>query len=203
MNPTSHIHFESTQKLANLISREYCWEFFRLLYVYHDISASEAATRLEIHTKTAQDFLDGLAEQGILIKREAGEKKRPYYRYSLKKRRINITLDLDSLFDWKKSQSILQWSVRERKNSGAVFKEGRGSKISSINIYDGKGRSRKERSINLTISQGQFLFHLPFPTEPSSTVQQVCDKAGISDEYLPEVLDLVELLEAHGIFDRK
>jgi len=54
--------FEEVSKIANFLARDYAADFLRLLVVYKTISASEAAPLLEIHIKTAQDFLDGLAK---------------------------------------------------------------------------------------------------------------------------------------------
>ncbi|MCK5220255.1 MAG: hypothetical protein KAR14_01620, partial [Candidatus Aminicenantes bacterium] len=54
--------FEDVRKISTLLSREYTYNFLKLLMNYRDISASEAASRLELHIKTAQDFLEGLTE---------------------------------------------------------------------------------------------------------------------------------------------
>ena len=53
------------------MAKDYAEAFLTLLVIYRDVSASEAAARLNIHIKTAQDFLVGLEEAGILEKREA------------------------------------------------------------------------------------------------------------------------------------
>ena len=60
--------FNSAAKLGSLISKDYAEEFFKLLIKYKDISASEAASRLNQHIKTAQDFLDGLSIADVLEK---------------------------------------------------------------------------------------------------------------------------------------
>jgi len=44
-------------KLGASLSKEYAEDFFKLLVNYQDISASEAASRLNLHIRTAQDFL--------------------------------------------------------------------------------------------------------------------------------------------------
>ena len=54
--------FAAARRLGACLSRDYADEFFRLLVNYRDISASEAASRLGLHIRTAQDFLEALAE---------------------------------------------------------------------------------------------------------------------------------------------
>ncbi len=58
--------FKTAAQLGTYLSKDYAREFFRLLVSYQDISASEAASRLGLHIKTAQDFLEGLTGIGIL-----------------------------------------------------------------------------------------------------------------------------------------
>ncbi len=53
--------FGAARKLGACLSRDYAEGMFRLLVNYQDISASEAASRLGLHIRTAQDFLDTLA----------------------------------------------------------------------------------------------------------------------------------------------
>ena len=74
--------FEDSRRLASLMSKDYARDFLTLLLVYKDISSSEAAARLNIHIKTAQDFLEGMTSSDILSRREAAEGKRPYCRYN-------------------------------------------------------------------------------------------------------------------------
>ena len=50
--------FKSAKQLGACLARDYSEAFFRLLVNYRDIAASEAASRLGIHIRTAQDFLD-------------------------------------------------------------------------------------------------------------------------------------------------
>lgn len=199
MNGYKTSGFESAQRLAALLAKEYARDFFRLLVMYRDISASEAAARLSLHVKTAQDFLEGLEASGIVSKREAAEKKRPYFRFSLKERKINFSIDLDSLYDSRLESAQWDWRIRERRDSGALFKEGRDNRISAIHVYTGKGRSRVERRLSLTECQGRFLFHLPFPTEDPLSVTEIAAKAGIPRDCLPEIGDLIDMLQAHGV----
>jgi len=194
-------YFKDSQKLAAVLSKEYTQDFLRLLLIYRDISASEAAARLNLHIKTAQDFLEVLEGAGIVEKHEAAEKKRPYFRYALKKKQIQITVDLETLYDPHEHISKKNWRIRERKNSGVLFKEGRDERISAVFIFQGEGRARTERRLSLTDCQGRFLFHLPFPTGTPLEIYEICKKAGLGDGCLPEIIDLVEMLQEYGILE--
>ena len=202
MKKDKHAQYESSRQLAAVIAKDYSQKFFTLLVMYKNISASEAATRLGLHIKTAQDFLESLEKAHILRKREALEKKRPYFRYSLENRKIQIKIDLDELYDPECLSVRQNCMIRERKNSGALFKEGRGERISSVHTFHGKGRSRTERRFTLTDSQGRFLFHLPFPTEKPQSIEVILKKTDCDQGYLPEILDMVENLIDFRIIEK-
>ena len=53
--------FKQAAILGSFISKDYAEDIFELLVNYQAISASEAAARLNLHIKTAQDFLEALA----------------------------------------------------------------------------------------------------------------------------------------------
>ena len=172
-----------------------------LLVNYQDISASEAASRLGLHIRTAQDFLEGLSELDILNKEEAHEKKRPYFRYSLKTQLINFKIDL-SLIKKEHHPGDMDFLIREKANIGANFSLARGGEyISHVSIWTGDGRDRKERKISLTKPQGMFLFHLPFPNAGYLSLADIMRKAGIDEKLTPEILDIVETLEKHDVIE--
>jgi len=104
-----------------LLAKSFARDFFRLLVTHRDISSSEAASRLDLHIRTAQDFLEGLHREGIVSREEVMEGKRPYYRYALVRHTIQVDLDLRQLFDSDKERSMVNVKIRERKNNGAVF----------------------------------------------------------------------------------
>lgn len=194
--------FERLRRLSALLAKDYAEEFLTLLVIYKDISASEAAARLNLHIKTAQDFLEGLNDAAVVTKHEAMEAKRPYFRYALRQRRLAVAFDLDELYDPESQSAARDWALRERKNSGALFKEGRGNLISSVHVFEGRGRSREERRYSLTERQGRFLFHLPFPTEEPRRVKEIMAQAGLGDEDFPEIMDIVGILLARGVIER-
>ncbi len=176
--------FKRAAILGSYISKDYAEDLFRLLVTYQDISASEAASRLSLHIKTVQDFLEAMASLDILSKHEVSEKKRPYFRYALKTRMIEMKLDLNPLYNMQESQKEAGERIREKANAGVRFSTSRdGQYISHIAIWVGKGRDRKERRINLSIPQGKFLFHLPLPSA--------------------EVLDIIKVMMEYGLIERE
>jgi hypothetical protein len=193
--------FKTAAKIGAHISKDYAEDFFALLVNYQDISASEAASRLGLHIRTAQDFLEGLAELDILHKSEAQEKKRPYFRYSLKTKRISMDIDLNKIVKEQKP-GTLDRQIREKANAGANFSLARGGEaISLVSFWMGEGRDRKERKISLTKPQGKFLYHLPFPNTGFLSIADIMRKAGIEDQFSPEILDIVEVLEKHRVIE--
>src|SRR5574340_473617 len=155
--------FRTAAKYASMLSKDYAEDIFSLLANYQAISASEVAARLNLHIKTAQDFLEALEELGIAGKEEVYEKKRTYYRYSLKETRILIDIDLMQVKQEPRRNSLVQ-RIREKERAGARFAVARNETyITSVTIWSGQGRERSERRIKLTMPQGKFLFHLPFP----------------------------------------
>jgi predicted transcriptional regulator len=187
--------FSHAALLGSCLSKDYAEGMFRLLMTYQNISASEAASRLNLHIKTVQDFLETLANLQVVSKEEVIEKKRPYYRYTLSTRQIKMDVDLNQLFDNNQPQGKLSTRIRERDNAGARFSVSRDNKyISNVSIWIGAGRERKERKINLSLPQGKFLFYLPFPSAEYETIGQILKKAGVSEDHLSEIIDIVDAL---------
>ena len=195
--------FERAAQLGACLSKDYAAEMLRLLVNYRSLSASEAASRLDLHVQAAQSFLETLASLGLLDKEESLEKSRPYFRYSMKTTRITLDLDLASLAV-DDAPSDLGKRIRERKNAGARFTEARGGNaISSVAVWTGEGRSREERKLTLTEAQGTFLYHLPFPGAEPLSVAAIMRKAGVDEARAPEILDIVERLEALGVIEAR
>ena len=195
--------FKTASQLSSIISRDYAENFFKLLVIYQNISASEAASKLDIHISTAQDFLEGLYSHGIVIKKEVFEKKRPYFRYSLKKKSVTISIDFAALYDKQDYLDRLKWKIREKKNSGAIFKTfSKTDFVSMVHFFRGTGRTRIEKKISLTKNQGIFLHHLPFPTEPFLSVANIIKKAKIGESRIPEILDIVNILFDNQIIEK-
>lgn len=195
--------FREAAKLGSCLSKDYAEELFALLATYRNISSSEAASRINMHIKTVQDYLEDLFSLGIVEREEVYEGKRPYYRYSLKVRHISLKVDLTYLFpEDDRERSRLQIKVRETQNAKARFTTSRTNDyISSVVIWTGEGRAREERKINLSIPQGRFLFHLPFPTADPESIETIIARAGIDIGNTPEILDIVDALIKLGTIE--
>ncbi|MCD4771958.1 MAG: hypothetical protein K8R41_01095 [Bacteroidales bacterium] len=198
------MNFKEAAILGLYISKDYAEPLFKLLASYHNISASEAASRLNMHIRTVQDFMEAMFLLNILEKEEVYEKKRPYFRYSLKKQKIVMEIDLNNLF--KKSQPLNEFlrKIRERKNSGARFSIARNNQyFSSVAIWIGEGRQQKERKISLTVAQGKFLYNLPFPSAETQSISEIMTKAEIEQEFASEILDIVDVLIEYKVIEKE
>ncbi len=187
--------FKEAAVLGSFLAKDYAKEFFKLLVNYRSISSSEAASRLNLHIKTAQDFLEAMTHLRILEKEEVYEKKRPYNRYTLLVNRITLELDLDALGTKKDPEDKSTIRIREHKNAGVNFYTARNNQyFSSVAVWIGKGRERSERKISLTKPQGKFLFHLPFPTAYFESVTSIMQKSDVEESEISEILDIVYAL---------
>jgi predicted ArsR family transcriptional regulator len=194
--------FQTASTLGSFLSKDYAEALLVLLATYRDISASEAASRLNLHIQTAQDALETMTSLGILSKVEVSEKKRPYFRYRLAQESIRLEIDLRELREDKPAGTLSQ-PIREKRNTKARFTTARsGDAISSVAIWKGEGRDRKERRINLTTPQGRFLFYLPFPNAEPMTVRDIMRKADLAEELSPEILDIVSELTKLGVIEK-
>ena len=196
--------FKEASKLGSCLSKDYAEDLFRLLVNYETISASEAASRLSVHIKTTQDFLEDLCSLEIIEKEEVYEGKRPYFRYRLKARKISMVIDLATLnLKEEISDSRLKMRIREMKNAKARFTTSRSNDyISNVVIWMGEGRGRTERKLNLSIPQGRFLFYLPFPTAEPMCISDIMKLAGIENIHIPEIVDIVQVLIDFGVIEQ-
>jgi len=193
--------FKQAAQLGNCLSKDYAKDFFRLLVNYQDISASEAASRLGLHVRTAQDFLEAMTELEILAKEEVYEKKRPYFRYRIQTRHIRMDLDLSKI-EQQQTPASMARKIREKSRAQASFSLARnGEYISHVTLRTGTRRDRKDRKISLTRPQGEFLYHLPFPNAESLSIMDIMNKADIAEEIAPEIFDIVELLETYDVLE--
>jgi hypothetical protein len=73
--------------------------------------------------------------------------------------------------------------------------------IFNVSILIGEGRNKQIRTISLTVTQGKFLYRLPFPTAAPMSVRDILKKAGIDESHCAEVLDIVEVLKEYKVID--
>jgi len=197
------VDFKEAAKLGSCLSKDYAEDLFRLLATYESISASEAGSRVNIHIKTTQDFLEDLYGLGILDREEVYEGKRPYFRYRLKVKQLSIEINLEPFSQNEPvTDTRLKLKIREKKNIGARFTTSRSNDyISNVVIWTGEGRNRTERKINLSMPQGKFLFHLPFPTAEPLSITEIMKNAEIDEVNIPEILDIVNVLIEFGVLE--
>lgn len=196
------MNFKDAAKISAYLSKDYAEKIFRLIMAYQDISASEAASRLGIHIRTVQDFLETMSDFGIIEKKEVYEKKRPYYRYAIMKKKIEINIDLDKEFP-SPSNNPSDFKIKEARDTGAKFSMARnGEYFSTITLWIGEGRTSKERKINLTSAQGQFLYYLPFPDALSMSIDEIMGKANIGEINRSEIVDLVNELHELKVIEK-
>jgi len=197
------MNFKQAAILGSYISKDYAEDLLRLLATYTSISASEAASRMNLHIKTVQDFLEAMFELDFLEREEVYEKKRPYYRYRIKVKKILMEIDLVPLFPKEESGDRQTLKIREKKNAGVRFTTSRDNQyISNVAIWTGQGRERTERRINLSIPQGKFLFHLPFPSADFQSIREIIVKAEVDLVNLSEILDIVDALIGFGVIEK-
>ena len=194
--------FRKAAAISNFLSKDYAESIFKLLLAYQDISASEAASRLNLHIRTVQDFLETMATHEIIDREEVYEKKRPYNRYKLKKKKIEIVIDLDSAIESNLGSST-DYKIKESRNTKAKFSTARnGEYFSSVSIWDGKGRIAKERKINLTKAQGRFLYFLPFPDAIPQTIEEIMNSGDVDPQNKSEIVDIVEELRKMKVIQK-
>jgi len=196
------MEFKKVSRLAALLSKSFAEDFMRLMVTHKDISSSEAASRLNLHIKTAQDFLEELHSLGLAGKKEVYARKRPYFRYYLKQSKLSLEVDFNTLVDPDKEKKLLSRKIREKKNTGILFATSANHPfISAVTVFSGEGRERKERRINLTTSQGKFLYYLPFPNAAFQTIRGIIIKTGVDESCLSEILDIVDVLKDFNVIE--
>jgi len=132
------------------------------------------------------------------------EKKRPYNRFTLIKDKISMNIDLNDLLSDDTSEDDQYKRIREKQNSGVRFTTSRdGQQISSVSIWIGDGRDRKERKINFSNAQGKFMFHLPFPTANYKSIGEIMKQSGIDSEHHSEINDIVEEMIRLNVIEEK
>ncbi|MBN2237296.1 MAG: hypothetical protein JW729_07035 [Bacteroidales bacterium] len=190
-------------RFGSFISKQYAPDFFRLLVAYHDISASEAASQLGIHIQTSQEFLEAMTELHVLVRQECIEKKRPYFRYSLKKEVFHFQFKPEDLVNKSHANSLINNRIKEVKNAGAQFSLSRsGAYFSSVSIRQGKGRMSKMRKLSLTEAQGKFLYHLPYPDADALQIAEIMEIAKIDESYKAEIEHIVLELIKYQVIEK-
>ena len=112
--------FEKITLFSSYMSKNYASDIFRVLYTYQDVSASEAASRLGLHIKTVQEFLEAMYKSDIVSRKEVYEKKRPYFRYKLNSVKLKLEVDLSEMFHGDEDANCKEMKIREKANSATM-----------------------------------------------------------------------------------
>jgi len=113
-----------------------------------------------------------------------------------------MDIDLSPLFTDTRPNNKLAKRIRENKNARVRFTVARNNQyISNVYIWIGEGRERKERKLNLSIPQGKFLYHLPFPSAEFQDISTIMKNAGVDSDHSSEVLDIVKELEEYQVVE--
>ena len=114
-----------------------------------------------------------------------------------------MSIDLTTFSNDEEENDVrLKLKIREKKNAGVKFTTSRSNDyISSVTIWMGEGRNRMERKINLSIPQGRFLFHLPFPNADYLSINEILRKAQTDNTNIPEIIDIVNVLIDFGVIE--
>jgi hypothetical protein len=113
-----------------------------------------------------------------------------------------MDIDLSPLFTDTKPNNKLAKRIRENRNAKARFTVARNNQyISNVFIWIGEGRDRKEKKLNLSIPQGKFLYHLPFPSADFLDISFIMKNAGIESDHTSEILDIVNVLLEYYVIE--
>ena len=115
-----------------------------------------------------------------------------------------MEINLKSIAEEEEGKAEGDIWLKEKKNASARFTTSRNKLyFSSVTIWIGEGRESSEKKINLTNAQGKFLFHLPFPDADYMSVSNIMKKAEVEEENRKEIMDIVSVLEEHGVIEIK
>ena len=202
LHPKVFNGFAEAARASVVLSRSFGEDLFRLLALYTDISASEAASRLTLHIKTVQDALEDLHDLGICERREAQEGRRPYFSYRLVTREVRISVNLRALKDEGPIREAMRWRIREKSGTGVVFTSSRKETVvAAVAMFSGSGREREVRTLQLTETQGRVLYHLPLPAEAPMSVRDIIRKAGLRVSHQTEIADMLLILHEQHVLD--
>lgn len=197
---------EQFQRAAFVLGKEHCIDVVENLYLREWSTATEIAEELKIHTATAVKYLTELHEIGIVEKRTREGKYKDAFEYRLINPEINLTLNFEKIIA-EESKGVIKKAglikVKEQVRDDVNYEwDDEKQKILKINIIgSGLRRSIKE-SVELSTLEGRFFWHMPYPSEESISVEQICEKAGIKNALeFKKILNFVDVLKEKGIIE--
>lgn len=177
----------SYEEFQNLFSNNYTLRILVSLTQLKNMrgSASDIASILDIHISTTKKYLDILNKFRLLEKEfEPTKQGKPTY-YILKKKKVNISLDLIKMSrNFQKKISIKDILIRERKGiypQVSFILTYRGS-IQAIKIRKKtKAHRFRTHKIELSSVESRFMQFLPHPTMEPEHFFKICAKSQITD----------------------
>lgn len=200
------INKEQFRRAAFVLGKDHCLDIVETLYLKKWATATEVAEELNIHTATAVKYLSELYEIGIAKKRTRTGKYKDAPEYKLINPEIKLTLNFEKIIA-EESKGVIEASrnikLKERTREDINYEwDDEKQKILKINVIGAGMRKGIKESIGLSDIEGRFMWNLPYPSEESISIFQICKKAGIKNSLeIKKILNFVEVLEAKGIVD--
>jgi len=197
---------ERFQRAAFVLGKDHCLFVVETLYLKEWSTATEIAEELKIHTATAVKYLAELYEIGIVEKRIRAGKYKDALEYRLINSEINLTLNFEKIIE-EESEGVIEKAkgimVKEKARDDVNYEwDDEKQKILKVNIVGVGVRRGIKESIGLNDLEGRFMWNLPYPSEESIQVFQICEKAGIKNVMeIKKILKFVDVLEGKGIVD--
>jgi len=197
-------NLEEAREVMTALAREYSVDLLRELHGAGWSTASEVARNLGIHVATAMRKLSELEALQLLEKRvRTGSDLVEYRPVSA---RVEIVLDFDgeakaAARDVRNvAKGIL---VRERPNQKVVLEADERSEVVRRIVFVKTVRLRTVAEVmELTETEGRFLWHLPFASQEAASVAEVCRRAKIENPiHVSKLLDFVKEMESRGVVE--
>ena len=178
------------KEFQNLFSNVYMMKILVSLSQLKDKRgcAADIAAILDIHISTTKKYLEMLYRYEFLNKEFVNSQPgKPTY-YTLKKNKVTLILDLDTMaLDFQSEFSIQDFLIREKKGNypQVSFVLDRNGMVRSIKIRKRtKARRFVTRKFELTTSETHFIKYLPHPAMDPLSFLKICEKAQINDLFI-------------------
>jgi len=191
------------ERLFEILGKKQTSAILVYLHRHPDSTASEIASALGIHIATAQKYLEGLEEGGILASRERPSKPRTAREYWLTDTRFTLELDVVQLAKEEEQREryprLTFTMVRERARPDVAYEWDDADKRITAVLFFRKGvRRRMERKLSLSKEEGRFLWNVPFQSERPKSVSEVLWAAGLKLEE-DRAMRMLEKFERLGL----
>lgn len=191
------------QRLFEILGKRQAFAILVHLHSHPNTTASEIAAALGIHIATAQKYLEGLEEGGILLSRERPSKPRTAQEYHLSDSKFTLEIDIEKLAEEEKKKAddrkLARIFVREKSRPDVAYEWDDAEKRITAVLFFRKGlRRRMEQKLALSKEEGRFLWSVPFQSEKFMTAAEVMVAAGLElDEAV--AMRMLEKFESLGI----